>query len=69
MVNKYDNITGVMAYHERKGEHAKAREGLTFTLRPQTQISNFGQLLFLPPYLLIGTVIFWIFTKDLAYGK
>ena len=53
-VSNYDNIMGGLAYRKRNGESAKARKGLTFTLRAQTQIRHFGQLLFELPSLLIG---------------
>ena len=68
-VRKDDNIMVYLEYHKRDRESAKARKGLTFTLRPQTQIRHFGQLLFVPPYLLIGPVLFQTRTRDLIYRK
>ena len=65
----YDGIMGDMEYRERKGGSTKARKGLIFTLRAQTQIRHSGQILFVPPYLLIGPVLFQLHTKDLAYSK
>ena len=58
-----------LEYCDRKGESAKERKGLTFTLSTQTQIRNFGQFLFVPPYLIIGPVLFQLCTKDLEYSK
>ena len=57
-VGKDNIIMGDLEYHERKGGSNKARKGLTFTLRAQNQIRHFGQLLFVPPSLLIGSVLF-----------
>ena len=37
-VGKYGDIVGGLSYRERKGWSAKARKGLTFTLRAQNQI-------------------------------
>ena len=57
-VDEDDDIIGDLAYRERKGESAKARKSLTFTLRAQTHIRHFGQLLFVAPFLIIGPVLF-----------
>ena len=53
-----DNIMVDLAYRERKWGSDKARKDLTFTLRDQTQIRHSGQLLFVPPSLLIGPIFF-----------
>ena len=57
-VGEDEKIVVYLAYHDRKGGSAKARKGLTFTLRDKTQNRHFGQLLFVPPSLLIGPVLF-----------
>ena len=67
--NEDNDTMGDMEYHERKGGTAKARKELIFTLRAQTQIRNFGQFLFVPPYLIIGPVLFQLCRKDLEYSK
>ena len=66
---KDDGNMGDMTYCRRKWGLIKARKSLIFTLRSQTQMINFGQLLFLTPYLLIGPFNFRICTEDLAYSK
>ena len=65
---KDDNIMEDMVYREREGGSVKATKGLMFTLRDQTQIRHFGHIFFVPPYLLIGPVLFRLRTKDLAYS-
>ena len=53
-VSEDDDIMGDLAYRERKGGSAKARKGLTFIFRAQTQIRHFGQLFSYPHlYLLV----------------
>ena len=66
VVDEDRNIMGDLEYRKRKGESSKERKGIAFTLRAQTQISHFGKLLFVPPPLLIGPVIFRLRTKYLA---
>ena len=43
---------------EARRLHKRMERGLTFTLRARTQIRHFGQLLFVPPSLLIGPALF-----------
>ena len=60
---KDDNIMGDMEYPKRKGGSVKARKGINFTLRAQTQMRHLGKILFVPPSLLIGPVLFRFCTK------
>ena len=68
-VGEDDNIMRDLTYRNMKGGYGKARKGLTFTLRAQTQIRHSGKLFFILPPLLIGLAVFRLFTKDLTYSK
>ena len=63
------NIIGDLAYRESRMGSTKVRKGLGFTLRAQTQIIHFGQILFVLPYLIICPVLFQLCTKYLSYSE
>ena len=67
-VREDGDIMGYLAYYKRKGRSTKASKELNSTLRAQTQIRHFGQLLFIPPSLFIGTFPFQLCTKDFVYS-
>ena len=67
-----DENNKIMIYlenNERKGGSANAMNAITLTFRAQTQIIYFGQLLFVPPSLLIGSDLCQLRTKALEYSK